>query len=61
MLAGTDNPHIMDKSNIALWLAFWAKAHNGLREVPHNGKSLWYMLCKEGIGHDPPVHLASYV
>ena len=41
MLAGTDNPHIMDTLNITLWLAFRAKLHNGLREVSRNGISLW--------------------
>ena len=60
MLAGTDNPHIMDKSIIALWLAFQAKAHNGLREVSRNGNSLWHMLCKEGVEHYALVHLATY-
>ena len=60
ILPGTDNPHIMDRSNSALWLAFRSKAHNGLREVYRDGNSLWHMLCKGGVEHDPPMRLATY-
>ena len=60
ILPGTDNPHIMDRSNSALWLAFRSKAHNGLREVSRDGNSLWQMLCKEGVEHNPPIRLETY-
>jgi hypothetical protein len=60
IMAGTDNPNIMDKSNSAVWLAFRTRVHNGLREVSQGGISLWHMLCKEGAEHNPLVTIATY-